>query len=137
MELLCSYCEVNANDPSSIGRIPDVIHQLKSALNSQKIKKQHCLAQIQHVDDFLKTELEKAKAQNIQRIDDYFNSIQNSLNAAKIECKRTFEAEFKQYSESTTGYSDSFKETTRRIRKDICISEYLVDETSYGKINDY
>lgn len=73
----------------------------------------------------------------MQRIEDYFNSIQTTLNIAKDECKQTFEAEFKKYSESLTENSESFRNAIGRIRKDICISEYLVDESSYGKINDY
>jgi hypothetical protein len=73
----------------------------------------------------------------MQRIEDYFNRIQTTLNIARDDCIKTFEAEFKKYSESLTESSDSFRDAIRRIRKDICISEYLVDEASYGKINDY
>ena len=136
LSLLCSYCNQNNKDSAKIRQIPEIVHQLKTLVKSEKLKKSQCLLQLKYVEDALENELENIKLENLDKIDDYFSDLEAALYETREECKQNYIKEFSNFKNALKTPSQLSK-NSQDIKKIIFILEYLTNEDENGKITEF
>ncbi|CAI2387817.1 unnamed protein product [Moneuplotes crassus] len=133
MEIFCCYCELGSKTPERIKRIPKVLHQLITSVDSQKLKKKHALLQIKYLENEVKTQLDLVKEDNLAKVDTHFDKLKAFIELKRDEVKREYSTKFEKYVKTLGEYFNHSQAT----KKHIFVIDYLMDEEENGKITDY
>ncbi|CAI2358964.1 unnamed protein product [Moneuplotes crassus] len=133
MEVFCCKCENDNNEEAkNVTRIPEVVHQLKTCLNSQRLKNKQASLQMKFAEKVLEAQLEKSKMDNLQKIEEHYDNLQKLLEQRRQQAKKEYLDKFEDYFKSL----DCF-ETIKQVRKHLAEVEHLINDKDKGKIGDY